>query len=99
MPAPEAAEHYTDEWAQNVVNAWGVNVSAGNARLLTEEFKSLLDLACRYREARSLADNHRQFNMLKWPRCGRRKAKATSIRRGIPSFSRGAPSGPGVDSC
>ncbi len=53
-----------DKLAQEVVNAWGVNVQAGNAALLTAQFKVLLDNACRYRDARRLADNHRQFNVL-----------------------------------
>jgi len=53
-----------DGLAQDVVNAWGVNVSAGNASDLTPEFKRLLDKACRYRTAKSIADNHREFNVL-----------------------------------
>lgn len=37
---------------------------AGNAALLTEEFRTLLDVACKYRSARENVDNHRQFDML-----------------------------------
>ncbi len=55
---------HADELAQDVVNAWGVNVDAGNAKLLTEEFKALFELTCRYRAARETADNRRQFNLL-----------------------------------
>jgi hypothetical protein len=64
MPSLESYLEQADKLAQEVVNAWGVNVQAGNAVLLTAQFKVLLDNACRYREARKLADNHRQFNVL-----------------------------------
>lgn len=64
MPGLDDHERRADEWAQKVVDAWGMNVEAGNAALLTDEFKALLDLACRYRDAKSIADNHRQFSML-----------------------------------
>jgi len=53
-----------DKLAQDVVNAWGVNMQAGNGDLLSSDFKELLDKACRYRTARSIADNHREFNVL-----------------------------------
>jgi hypothetical protein len=64
MPAIEDEERRADESAQQVVDAWGVNVRAGNAALLTDDFKALFDKACRYRDAKSLAENHREFNML-----------------------------------
>jgi hypothetical protein len=64
MPSLEQYLEQADKLAQEVVNAWGVNVQAGNTVLLTAQFKVLLDNACRYREARKLADNHRQFNVL-----------------------------------
>lgn len=64
MPSLEQYLEQADKLAQEVVNAWGVNVQAGNAVLLTAQFKVLLDSACRYRDARRLADNHRQFNVL-----------------------------------
>jgi len=57
-------EQNADAMAQDVVNAWGVNMQAGNGPFLTEEFKVLLDKACSYRDAKELADNHRQFGML-----------------------------------
>jgi hypothetical protein len=53
-----------DSLAQDVVNAWGVNMQAGNGDLLTPDFKVLLDKACYYRTTKSIADNHRQFNVL-----------------------------------
>jgi hypothetical protein len=64
MPSLQQYLEQADELAQEVVNAWGANVQAGNTVLLTAQFKVLLDNACRYREARKLADNHRQFNVL-----------------------------------
>lgn len=53
-----------DGFAQNVVNAWSMNASAGDAKLLTPEFKALFELAMAYRTARNTANNRRQFNML-----------------------------------
>ena len=51
-----------DILAQEVLNAWGVNMAAYNANDFTPEFKSLLEAACEYRSAKSLADNHREFD-------------------------------------
>ena len=53
-----------DILAQDVVNAWGVNMQAGNGDLLSPEFKVLLDTACQYRTMKNIADNHRRFNAL-----------------------------------
>jgi hypothetical protein len=53
-----------DKLAQDVVNAWGVNMQAGNGDLLTPDFRALLDRACYYRTTKSIADNHRQFKVL-----------------------------------
>lgn len=64
MPSIEEYLRHADELAQEVVNGWGVNMRAGNAAFLTDEFKAVLDKACRYRNARTAADNHRQVNML-----------------------------------
>lgn len=50
--------------AQDVVNDWGVNVKAGNGSLLSGEFLALNEYACRYLDARAIADNHRTFNLL-----------------------------------
>jgi hypothetical protein len=63
VPLEKYAED-ADKLAQDVVNAWGVNMQAGNGDLLSPEFRLLLDKACRYRTARSTAENHRQFNVL-----------------------------------
>lgn len=53
-----------DVLAQQIVNAWGVNVTAGNAERLTTEFKALFEKTCDYRRAKRLADNRREFDML-----------------------------------
>ncbi len=53
-----------DYLAQGVVNAWGVNVSGGNGRLLSADFRQLFDKTCLYREAKQTADNRREFNVL-----------------------------------
>jgi hypothetical protein len=53
-----------DKLAQDVVNAWGVNMQAGNGGLLTPDFKVLLGRACQYRTMKNIADNDRQFNVL-----------------------------------
>jgi len=64
MPAIEEYLERANELTQEVVNVWGVNMQAGNAALLTDEFKAVLDKACRYRMAKEVADNHREFNIL-----------------------------------
>ena len=45
--------------AQEVVNAWGVNIHAGNTDF-SPEFKALFDKADRYRQAREQADFYRR---------------------------------------
>jgi hypothetical protein len=50
--------------AQDVVNAWGISVQAGNGELLSDEFKDVLDKACRFRTIKRLAENHREFGIL-----------------------------------
>jgi hypothetical protein len=57
-------EERADELAQHVMNAWGTNVSAGNAAYLTAEFKELFEKVCRYRTAKDTADNRREFKNL-----------------------------------
>jgi hypothetical protein len=64
MPTIEQYLEHADMLAQEVVNAWGVNMQAGNAAFLTDEFKALLDKACRYKDAKTNADNHREFHTL-----------------------------------
>jgi hypothetical protein len=64
MPSLEKCLEHADELAQEVVNAWGIQVDAGNAAHLTPDFKVLFEATCRYRNAKQLADNHREFNFL-----------------------------------
>ncbi len=64
MPPLEEYLEHADDLAQAVVEAWGMKVQAGNAPLLTTQFKVLVDKACLYKNARRLADNHRQYNVL-----------------------------------
>jgi hypothetical protein len=64
---PRSLEDYikhADDIAQEVVNAWDINVSAGNAATLTTDFRALFEIACQYRTARETADNHRELNLL-----------------------------------
>jgi hypothetical protein len=71
MPPLEEYLEHADELAQHVVETWGINVQSGNAAFLTQskaflttQFKVLVDKACLYRNARRLADNHRDYNVL-----------------------------------
>jgi hypothetical protein len=41
-----------------------MNVRAGNAAIVSAEFRGLFDSACRYRDAREIAGNPRTFSML-----------------------------------
>lgn len=63
MPPIEEYLEHADELAQEIVNAWGVNMRAGNGAFFTDEFKVVFDKACRYRNAKNDADNHRQVNV------------------------------------
>ena len=64
MPPLEEYLEHADDLAQHVVDTWRANVPASNAPLLTTRFKVLVDKACLYKNARRLADNHRQYNVL-----------------------------------
>ena len=62
MPPLEEYLKDADRLAQDVVNAWGINLQTGIVP--TPEFKALLEKACVYRTARRLADNHRKFDVM-----------------------------------
>ena len=62
-PLQEYLEH-ADDLAQHVVYAWELKVQGSNAALLPTQFKALLDKACLYQNARKVADNHREHNVL-----------------------------------
>jgi hypothetical protein len=55
---------HADKLAQDVVNTWGQVAKPGSATALTSEFKSLVDKAVLYQNAKKLADNHREHNLL-----------------------------------
>jgi hypothetical protein len=50
--------------AQEIVNAWGLNVRAGNSSVLTPAFMDVFDKACRYQQAKQQADSYRRLNAL-----------------------------------
>ncbi len=77
---------HADELAQDVVNAWGSNVSAGNASKLTPDFKALFETACRYRTAKQIADNHREFGMLSEQWAAREKEAREAFARAYKDF-------------
>ena len=64
MPPLEEYLEHADELAQRVVDAWEANARAGKTAFLTTRFKALVDSACFYKNARRLADNHREYNVL-----------------------------------
>jgi hypothetical protein len=72
----QRAEH-VDEIVQQVINTWGMYTQTGHNQDLTPEFRKVFELACQYRDAKRLADNHREFNMLseRGRRKGNRKAR------------------------
>jgi len=53
-----------DELAQRVVNVWGPYASVGRQNELPADFMDLFEKACRYRDAKDIADNRREFNSL-----------------------------------
>jgi len=64
MPKFEDHLNNADALAQEVVNAWGQNVQAGNRDSLTPEFLDVFDKACRYQERKWSADSYRAHNAL-----------------------------------
>lgn len=76
-----------DELAQEVVNAWGIHASAGNASRLTADFQSLFDKACEYRTAKDIANNHRDFGVLSEAEACREKAARESFARAFKKYS------------
>jgi hypothetical protein len=64
MPHHDEYLKHADKLAQDVVSSWGQFTKPGGATALTSEFKSLVDKAVLYQNARRLADNHREHNLL-----------------------------------
>jgi hypothetical protein len=52
-----------DEFAQQVVNAWGSSFGAANERRFSPEFTALCELAFRYQDEKHLNANHRMHNI------------------------------------
>jgi len=82
----ECLEH-ADELAQKVVNTWGINFSAGNAKYLSADFQVLFEKTCLYRDAKQLADNHRKFNALSEPEAERETATREAFCKEYKDFS------------
>ncbi len=61
-PIEEYVEH-ADTLAQDMVNAWGINMQAGNGPVLSEEFKEVFEMTCEFRTAKRVADNWRRAGM------------------------------------
>jgi hypothetical protein len=76
-----------DGLAQDVVNVWGSNATAGNGAYLSADFKSLFDKCCLYRDARKLADNRRQFNMMTEAEAAEEKSARQSFLEAHSTFS------------
>jgi hypothetical protein len=64
MPPFEDPVKSVDALAQEVVNAWGLNMRAGNAISLTPEFLDVFEKASRYQGAKRVADFYRLRNAL-----------------------------------
>jgi hypothetical protein len=64
MPPLEKYVEHADELAQEVVNSWGANATAGNTASLSSDFMALFNKACLYRDARKIAQNRREFHIL-----------------------------------
>jgi hypothetical protein len=64
MPTLEDYLTDADSLAQEVVDAWGLNIQAGNRDSLTVEFLDVLDKACRYQEKKWSADSYRAHHAL-----------------------------------
>lgn len=62
-------------------------MQAGNAALLTDEFKAVFDKACRYRTAKEVADNHREFNRLSERDAGEEKATRQAFAEAYKIYS------------
>jgi hypothetical protein len=73
------------------------NVQSGNAALLNPQFKSLLDKACLYRDARRLADNHRKHNVVTEQQAAEEKATRQSFAKAYKAFTQGEEPVPGTD--
>lgn len=63
MPPIEEYLKRADELAEQVMTEWGKHTEAGNATLLSDEFKAVIEKAWHYRGDKEIADNHREFSV------------------------------------
>jgi len=64
MPPLEDYLKHADSFAQDVVIAWATNMLARNADAFSDDFKAVFDKACRYRDAKHLAEERHKRNVL-----------------------------------
>lgn len=86
MAPLEGYLEHADELAQEVVNAWGVNTRAGIP--LTDDFMAVFDKTCRYRDAKSQADNSRRVNILSEQVVAEEKATRQAFVEAYKAFGR-----------
>jgi len=82
----QRAEH-VDEIVQQVINTWGMYTQTGHNQDLTPEFREVFELACQYRDAKRLADNHREFNMLSEEDAARETSKRDAFTQAYKNYS------------
>jgi hypothetical protein len=58
-PIEEYVKH-SDTLAQDMVNAWGVNMQTGNGPLLSAGFREVFETTCQFRTAKMIADSWRR---------------------------------------
>jgi hypothetical protein len=61
-------------------------MQAGNGELLTPQFKALMDAACLYRTARSIADNYREHNVAREREESDERAKRQAFAEAYKAF-------------
>lgn len=62
MPSIDTYIQNASHYAQETVNAWGLNHRAGNASKLTDEFNTVFELACKYMDARKTFEAYQGLN-------------------------------------
>jgi len=87
MITVEQCVEHVDEIVQQVINSWAMVTKAGHNEDLTPEFKEVFELACQYRDAKRLADNHREFNMLSEEDAARETAKRDEFAQAYKQYS------------
>jgi hypothetical protein len=83
----EQCVEHVDAIAQDVVNRWAMWTKAGHNEALTPEFNEVLELAFQYRDAKELADNRREFNVLSEKVTAREAAKREAFAQAYKQYS------------